>query len=171
MEMEEMKYCAYAYKKDDPYDILGFVYDYKVPGGAYLKDRVKLVEPKYTNQFYYKTNFLVEHRFKNQKTQNNAHKFETKRFLKKFFGDPQSICYNVYGESPNQHAWRWLKQKITYFPPPEGYVAVVVRYNSKHCRIKIDESLREESKKILKRGGKPKCTVEEFRNLPFEIKK
>ena len=137
------QYCAYAYKKDDPSDILGFVESEYPNCYQYSKERVLLVKA-FDKQRYSKMNFVpLKQKVKKIYCENKRilpiHKVATKNQVKNRLLHRD---FYVYGDNPNLYTYRIMKRLTQEFPPPQGYQVVVVRYNSKYCKINIDTSYR-----------------------------
>jgi type I restriction-modification system DNA methylase subunit len=93
--------------------------------------------------------------------------------LKQNYNSLDNWNYNCYAEYPNQYVWRWLKHMLACYAPPENYIGVVCRVNSKFCPIKINMNERIELRKHAKEYDKDNNTRAEFwdkfLNLTFEI--
>jgi hypothetical protein len=166
-------YVICAINKNDPKDILCLVqdgeYDY-----SYSKDRCRVYTQLQLPNGLVPLSYTVQKVFNDyRKSKTLFHKANLNRFKKKY-NTIDSRDYHTYADNPNLYCWRSLKNLLATNPPPDGYIGVVRRANSKNCEIKIDLKEREELRKNKHKFDNNNYLERAkfwnlFRNLKFEV--
>lgn len=166
-------YVIYAINKNDPKDILCLVQDSDWEY-SYSKDRCRVYTQLQLPKMVNPTSYIVQRAFNNYRESKTLfHKANLNRFKKKY-NTIDSRDYHTYADNPNLYCWRSLKNLLATNPPPDGYIGVVRRANSKNCEIKIDLREREELRKNKHKFDNNNYLERAkfwnlFRNLKFEV--
>lgn len=157
-------YIIYAYKNDDPNDLL-FAYEKNNGDLIYVKDRCRVFYHNELPSRQFKLKDAIENDFERYKSYKRHYAYRNKKRIRTWLNDISSCWYNVYGETAKQWSWRLAKHKAAQWQPPQGYTNVVCRLNSKYCPIRIDVMFE---RKCLK-NKKGVITSQDFCNLPFKM--